>query len=155
MSRSTPRERAAATAAAASAQIPLTHRDLARTVTFLSGHGPGHGQLDLEHLDLAALRDGRHTLAVYMGTSVADELAAQLLAAGWQPSCPVLVVENASRPDERRFRTTVGELAEAPRRLGLAGPAILLIGEVAGLPVAEPVEALELAAVQTREACYA
>jgi siroheme synthase len=90
-----------------------------------------------------------------MGTSVADALAAQLLAAGWQPSCPVLVVENASRPDERRVRTTVAELAELPRRLELAGPAILLIGEVAGLPVAEPVQALELAPDNTREARYA
>jgi uroporphyrin-III C-methyltransferase/precorrin-2 dehydrogenase/sirohydrochlorin ferrochelatase len=144
----------AATAAAAGAQIPLTHRDLARTVTFLSGHSPGEGQLDLTHVDLAALRDGRHTLAVYMGISVADELAAHLLAAGWQPGCPVLVVENASQPGERRIRTTIAELAEA-QRWGLAGPAILLIGEVAGLPVAEPAEALELAPVQIREVAYA
>jgi uroporphyrin-III C-methyltransferase/precorrin-2 dehydrogenase/sirohydrochlorin ferrochelatase len=144
----------AATAAAASAQIPLTHRDLARTVTFLSGHSAGHGQLDLEHVDLAALRDGRHTLAVYMGTSVAHELATHLLAAGWQPRCPAVVVENASRPEERRIRTTIAELSEA-HRWGLAGPALLLIGEVAGLPVAEPLEALELAPVQIREAAYA
>jgi uroporphyrin-III C-methyltransferase / precorrin-2 dehydrogenase / sirohydrochlorin ferrochelatase len=145
----------AATAAAASAQIPLTHRDLSRTVTFLSGHGPGDGQLDLEHVDLEALKDGRHTIAVYMGASVADRLAARLLAAGWQPRCPVLVVENASHSNEWRVRTTIADLAQAPGRLGLAGPAILFIGEVAGLPVAEPVEALDLAPIKIREAAYA
>ena len=51
----------AAIAAAASTQVPLTHRQLSRTVTFLSGAGPGHGLPEFTHIDLEALNDGQHT----------------------------------------------------------------------------------------------
>jgi uroporphyrin-III C-methyltransferase len=123
----------AATAAAASLQIPLTHRDLSRTVTFLSGHGAGDGRADFSDLDLAALASGRATLAVYMGVSTAPVLAGQLLAAGWSPATPVMIVENASRANEKRTGTTLDVLAKEPERLMFASPAVLLIGEVAGL----------------------
>jgi siroheme synthase len=46
----------------------------------------------------------------------------------------VLAVENASRDDERRVLATVAELAAHPERLGLKSPAVLIFGEVAGLP---------------------
>jgi uroporphyrin-III C-methyltransferase/precorrin-2 dehydrogenase/sirohydrochlorin ferrochelatase len=121
-------------AAAASLQIPLTHRDVSHTVTFLSGHEAGGEEPSFEHLDLAALASGRNTLLVYMGVTTAGVIANKLLEAGFAPSLPVLAVENASREDERRVAATIADLATNPERLGLNSPAILIFGEVAGLP---------------------
>jgi uroporphyrin-III C-methyltransferase/precorrin-2 dehydrogenase/sirohydrochlorin ferrochelatase len=122
-------------AAAASLQIPLTHRDVSHTVTFLSGHEAGGEEPSFEHLDLAALAGGKNTLLVYMGVTTAGLIATKLLEAGWRPTLPVIAVENASRDDERRVAATLASLAANPERLGLKSPAVLIFGEVAGLPV--------------------
>jgi len=127
-------------AAAASLQIPLTHRDISHSVTFVSGHEAGGDEPSFDHLDLAALGKGESTLLVYMGVSTAGLLASRLIAAGWKPACPVIAVENASRENERRVATTLAELAADPERLQLNRPAILIFGEVAGLPAAGLVE---------------
>lgn len=147
----------AAVAAAASTQIPLTHRALSRTVTFLSGAGPGHGLPDFAHIDLEALSDGQHTIAVYMGIRTSRSLGRALIGAGWDHDTPVLAVENASRPTERRVRATVRELAGCPESLGLKSPAILLIGRVAGLPVDGQLDVVErvLEEIPEREPAYA
>jgi len=133
-------------AAAASLQIPLTHRDVSHSVTFVSGHEAGSDEPSFEHLDLAALGSGESTLLVYMGVSTAGLIAHRLLDAGWKTSCPVIAVENASRDSERRVVTTLADLAADPERLQLKSPAVLIFGEVAGLPAAGLVEdALSLA----------
>lgn len=130
----------AGVAAAASLQIPLTHRDVSHTVTFLSGHEAGGEEPSFEHLDLAALAGGKNTLLVYMGVSTAGAIARKLLDAGFAPTLPVLAVENASRDDERRVAATIADLADRPERLGLKSPAVLIFGEVAGLPASGIVE---------------
>ena len=133
-------------AAAASLQIPLTHRDISHTVTFLSGHEAGGEEPSFAHLDLAALASGKNTLMVYMGVSTAGAIANRLLEAGFAPKLPVLAVENASREDERRVGATLADLASHPERLGLKSPAVLIFGEVAGLPahgLVEDILALE------------
>jgi uroporphyrin-III C-methyltransferase/precorrin-2 dehydrogenase/sirohydrochlorin ferrochelatase len=127
-------------AAAASLQIPLTHRDISHSVTFVSGHEAGSDEPSFEHLDLAALGKGESTLLVYMGVSTAGLIAGRLLDAGWKRECPVIAVENASRDNERRVATTLAELAADPERLELRSPAILIFGEVAGLPASGLVE---------------
>jgi uroporphyrin-III C-methyltransferase / precorrin-2 dehydrogenase / sirohydrochlorin ferrochelatase len=121
-------------AAAASLQIPLTHRDISHSVTFISGHEAGGEEPSFEHLDLAALGSGENTLLVYMGVSTAGLIANRLLQAGWKPDCPVIAVENASRDTECRIATTLAKLAADPERLHLKSPAVLIFGEVAGLP---------------------
>ncbi|MEM1372503.1 MAG: uroporphyrinogen-III C-methyltransferase, partial [Pseudomonadota bacterium] len=126
----------AAAAAAASIQVPLTHREFARSVTFLSGHSAGDGAPDFSHIDLAALNNGTHTLAVYMAVATAPVLAGALLDAGWSASTPIIAVERASHPTERRVSTTIKTLLSEPERVGLVGPALILIGEVAGQPIA-------------------
>ena len=126
----------ASLAAAASLQIPLTHREMSHTVTFVSGHMAGGEEPAFDTLDLAALAKGNNTLAVYMGVSTAGRIAGKLLDAGWSPDCPILAVENASRADERRVAASLAELAAHPERLELNSPAVILIGEVAGLPAA-------------------
>ena len=113
---------------------------MSHTVTFVSGHEAGGAEPSFEHLDLAALASGKNTLLVYMGVSTAGLIARKLIEAGFRPDLPVLAVENASRDDERRVIATVAELAAHPERFGLKSPAVLIFGEVAGLPAAGIVE---------------
>ncbi|HEX7531770.1 MAG TPA: SAM-dependent methyltransferase, partial [Methyloceanibacter sp.] len=115
-------------------------RDMSHTVTFLSGHEAGGEEPSFEHLDLAALAGGKNTLLVYMGVTTAGAIASKLLAAGFAASLPVIAVENASREDERRVAATIAHLAANPERLNLKSPAILIFGEVAGLPAHGMVE---------------
>jgi uroporphyrin-III C-methyltransferase/precorrin-2 dehydrogenase/sirohydrochlorin ferrochelatase len=127
-------------AAAASLQIPLTHRNISHSVTFLSGHETGGDEPSFAHLDLAALGRGENTLLVYMGVATASLIAGRLLEAGWKPKYPVIAVENASRDNERRVATTLVDLAAHAERMRLESPAVLIFGEVAGLPAAGVVE---------------
>lgn len=130
----------AGAAAAASLQIPLTHRDVSHTVTFLSGHEAGGKAPRFEHLDLAALACGNNTLVVYMGVTTAAVIAQRLLEAGFRAGLPVIAVENASRENERRVATTISALAEGPQSVALSSPAVLIFGEVAGLPASGAIE---------------
>ena len=118
----------AALAAAAGAGAPLTHRGMAQAVTFVTGHAASGQAPDL---DWNALASANHTVVVYMGLSSAPIITARLIEAGRAASTPVLAVENASRPDERRVLSTLGQLPSALS--GIDGPAILIIGEVAAL----------------------
>lgn len=131
----------AALAAAAGAGVPLTHRGLAQAVTFVTGHaavkdGENGQSIGEPDLDWAVLSRPNHTVVVYMGVTTAAMLADRLVAAGRGASTPVLIVENASRPDERRVLTRLAELPKAAA--GLDGPALLVIGEVAALAEVEP-----------------
>jgi uroporphyrin-III C-methyltransferase len=128
----------AALAAAAGAGVPLTHRGLAQAVTFVTGHAAvgEDGEPREPGLDWLVLSRPNHTVVVYMGVTTAGLLAGRLVEAGRAASTPVLVVENASRADERRLLTTLQELQTAVA--GLDGPALLVIGEVAALAEVEP-----------------
>ena len=147
----------AATAAAASLQIPLTHRDIARSVTFISGHAAGDGHPDFNQIDFTALANGRATLAVYMGLATSGVLAATLLEAGWSPATPIIAIERATLPNERRVATSLDQLALDPGRLGLTGPTLLLVGEVASLTAAGAIEHLAQQCIpsHTRERAHA
>jgi uroporphyrin-III C-methyltransferase len=128
----------AALAAAAAAGAPLTHRGLAQSVTFVTGHAApkADGSVGEPDLDWAALARANHTVVVYMGLSTAPAIASRLIAAGRATSTPVLVVQDASLTSERRVLTRLIDLADAVH--GLDGPALLLIGEVAALAEVEP-----------------
>ena len=129
-----------ALAAAAGAGAPLTHRGLAQAVTFVTGHAAvKDGEAGEPQLDWSVLSQPNHTLVVYMGVTTAAVLAGRLISAGREPGTPALVVENASRPDERRVLTTLAELPKAAA--GLDGPALLVIGEVAALAEVETIVA--------------
>ena len=114
----------AALAASAGAGAPLTHRGSAQAVTFVTGHA-AHGDPDLDWVSLAR---PNQTVVVYMGVSTAGLIASRLIDAGRAASTPALIVENASRADERRILTTLAGLASAAE--GLKGPALLMVGEV-------------------------
>ncbi len=115
----------AASAAAASLGTSLTLRGMARKLVFVTAHARAGEVLDL---DWRSLADPDSTLAVYMGKSAAGEVAAQLIAAGLPADTPVALVENASLPEERIFRTRL-DLMPLAAKAGLgSGPALLLIG---------------------------
>ncbi len=117
---------------AASAGVPLTHRDHAQTLTFVTGHAKTGGVPDL---DWAALARPAQTVVVFMGVDTAPAIAERLIAAGRNPRTPIAVVENGTRPEEVRV---YGELSELPSLIleeGITGPALLIIGEVAGIPL--------------------
>ncbi len=141
----------AALAAAAGAGVPLTHRGLAQAVTFVTGHAAmKDGEAQEPDLDWPVLSRPNHTLVVYMGVTAAGMLAARLIGAGRHASTPVLIVENASRPDERRVLTSLAELPKAAA--GLDGPALLVIGEVAALAKVEPLIASAVVQAERRPA---
>ena len=116
----------AALACAASAQIPLTHRDAAQAVTFVTGQPKADGP----ELDYQSLASTRHTLVVYMGVATAPVLSAKLIAAGSSADTPVAIVENGSLPGERAVSGTLAELPELILTYEIEGPAVIIIGEV-------------------------
>ncbi|HWA22244.1 MAG TPA: siroheme synthase CysG [Caulobacterales bacterium] len=129
----------AALGCAASAQVPLTHRDHAQAVTFVTGHAKTGGALDL---DWKALASANHTLAIYMGAANVAEVSARLLDAGRAAQTPALIVENGTRADQRLIRSTLGELVADVAALDLKSPSLLIVGEVAALAKAEAVRAI-------------
>ncbi len=125
-----------ALAASASAGSPLTHRGSAQAVTFVTGHASAGREPDL---DWESLARPNQTVVIYMGLSQAVPIAARLMAAGRSAATPALIVENASRPNERRLVTTLSGLAETAS--ALSGPALLIVGEAMALAQAgEPAE---------------
>lgn len=115
----------AALAAAAQAQIPLTMRGVANTLVFATGHD--------RHLNVlpewAGLALKGSTVAVYMGRTVAAQVAARLMEAGMAASTPVAILEAVSTPQARTEAGTLADLATLePGRPG-SKPALILIGE--------------------------
>jgi uroporphyrin-III C-methyltransferase len=116
-------------AAATSLGVPLTHRNHAHGVIFLTGHAQrGAESLDWKSL-AAAARDARLTLVIYMGVSSAARIQAELLS-GLPADTPVAIVQRASRPDQRHAVTTLGELAATVVRESLASPSVIVVGDV-------------------------
>ena len=120
----------AACAAAASLQIPLTHRDVARSVHFVTGHG-ADGQIPAH--DWNALVGSGGTIAAYMAGRTLPLLVARLMAAGMAGATPAVAVENASRMDERRLFRLLSELPDALAAARFTGPTLVLVGAVVGL----------------------
>lgn len=116
----------AASAAAASLNLSLTLRGLARRLTFVTAHARGGEELAL---DWQALADPQTTLAIYMGKAAAPVVSARLIAAGLPAATPVVLVENASLPEERHFATRLDLLPLAARAALGDGPTVILVGE--------------------------
>jgi len=121
----------AALGCAASAGLPLTHRDHAQTLTFVTGHAKSG---DVPDLDWQALAKPAQTVVVFMGVGTAPKISENLIRAGRAASTPVAVLENGTRPDEIRVFGTLAELPQLIERAGIKGPALLVIGEVSAIP---------------------
>lgn len=116
----------AATGCAAYAGFPLTHRDHAASVTFVSGQSKD----GLAELDWQSLANGRQTIVVYMGLSVAAEIAGKLIGAGLPAATPIAIIENGTRWDQRVIKGELSQAAELVRDHGIAAPSLLVIGAV-------------------------
>jgi uroporphyrin-III C-methyltransferase/precorrin-2 dehydrogenase/sirohydrochlorin ferrochelatase len=119
----------AAFAAAADFELPLTLRGVASSMVFTTGHDLKGDTLP----DWAKLAISGATVAVYMGRSVAADVAARLIDAGLSSDTAVAVVENASLGERRMFHGTIADLPALEHRDELTGPVMTLIGDaVAG-----------------------
>ncbi|RVD72121.1 uroporphyrinogen-III C-methyltransferase [Mesorhizobium sp. M4A.F.Ca.ET.029.04.2.1] len=119
----------AAFAAAADFELPLTLRGVSSSLVFTTGHDLKGNSLP----DWAKLAISGATVAVYMGRSVAADVAGRLIEAGLSPDTAVAVVENASLGNRRRFHGTLADLPSLEARADLTGPVMTIIGDaVAG-----------------------
>lgn len=116
-------------AAVTSLGVPLTHRQHAHGVVFVTGHAkPGDAGTDWGALAETAFK-AKLTLVIYMGVSGAGRIQDELLA-GLPASTPVAVIQNASMPTQRHITTTLGRLANAIDASGLASPSVIVVGDV-------------------------
>ena len=119
----------AALACAAYAGVPLTHRDHAQSVRFVTAHCRD----SFDTLDWRTLARERQTLAVYMGVAGLDTLRDKLIAYGRAAATPFVLVENGSRAAQRVVTGTLDQLPEAANAHTVGSPALLILGEVAAL----------------------
>jgi uroporphyrin-III C-methyltransferase/precorrin-2 dehydrogenase/sirohydrochlorin ferrochelatase len=119
----------AAIACGAYAGIPLTHREHAQSVRFVTAHAGD----SMDGLDWATLARERQTLALYMGVAGLGTIRDQLLRHGRAAATPVAIVENGSRASQRVVLATLADLEEAGRTAAVQSPALVIVGEVAAL----------------------
>ena len=119
----------AALGAASYSGIPLTHRDLAHSVRFVTGHRVQ----DRVNLNWPELIDPNQTLVIYMGLLGLAEICAKLIANGLPPWTPALLVERATLPDQVEIAAAIQNLPEEVARRDVRGPTVVIIGKVAGL----------------------
>lgn len=120
----------AATACAAYAGAPLTHRGLSHGVRLVTGHFQENGELDL---DWNGLADPDTTLVIYMGLSNAAYIRDALIAAGLDEETPAMAVQNGTTANHRQLLSTLRDLPEAIIAHKMRAPVLLIIGRSAAL----------------------
>ncbi len=126
------------------AGFPLTHRDYAQSVTFVTGHrkaghtapsddGRREGRLAELDLDWASLANAHHTVVFYMGIGNAELISSGLIQAGRASSTPVALIERGTRPDQRTVITDLLAMPQAIERHALQPPTMIVVGEVVAL----------------------
>ena len=101
--------------------IPVTHRELARGITFVTGHTK-----DGTDPNWSALVQSRTTLVIYMGLKNLERILLSLKAAGMDPATPACIIENGTLHNQKQQVATLGTLSAA----GFSGPALIVVGEV-------------------------
>jgi uroporphyrin-III C-methyltransferase / precorrin-2 dehydrogenase / sirohydrochlorin ferrochelatase len=117
----------AASAVTAYAGIPLTHRDYAQSVTFVTGHY----KADSTPFDWSHLAQSRQTLAIYMGTMKAADISQQLIRHGRDKATPVAVISRGTRIDQHVAIGTLEQLENLAKNAPM--PALIVVGEVVEL----------------------
>ena len=108
--------------------IPVTHRDMARGVSFVTGH-----TRDGSEPDWQALVKSGTTLVVYMGVANLPRIAAALCAAGMAAATPAAAIQDGTTPRQKSVVSTLARLPVDAAAAGIASPALLVFGEVVGL----------------------
>ena len=119
----------AALGCAACAGIPLTHRDHAHTLVFVTGHT----RAGAVELNWPVLTQPGQTVVVYMGIKALPSLCRQLIAHGLAPTTKAVVIENGTYAHQRIVTGTLATLPDRVPGHQLSGPALVVIGEVVGL----------------------
>ena len=119
----------AALGCAASAGIPLTHRDHAQACVFVAGHTKDGAMA----LDWPMLARPRQTVVIYMAAEGLPAIARQLTQHGLPSSTPIALIENGTTERERRIVGTLGTIERQAMRAQLDGPTLCIIGEVVAL----------------------
>lgn len=127
--------------------IPVTHRGMAQSVTFITGHTASE-----IHEDYEALAKLKGTLVFLMGLHNAENIAAELMKCGKDPMTPAAILCNGFRAKEKRINGTLKDTAEMVQKAET--PAIFLVGEVAGLELTgtmyEPLKGASVTVTGTR-----
>ena len=123
----------AAQGAAASAGIPLTHRDHAAMLVFATGHLQGEEGERTVALDWAALARPRQTVVIYMGVGTLPTICTQLIAHGLPASTPAAMIERATLPGQRSIVGTLQTLPALSVAHGVHPPALIMIGDTVTL----------------------
>jgi uroporphyrinogen III methyltransferase/synthase len=119
----------AGVAATAYAGIPVTHRDDASAVAFVTGHeDPEKAETALDWDALAAFPG---TLVFYMGVKRLEENAGALIASGRDPEQPAAAIERGTWPGQRTVTATLGTIAATVKREAIKAPALIVVGDVA------------------------
>ncbi|WP_299775001.1 uroporphyrinogen-III C-methyltransferase [uncultured Pseudoteredinibacter sp.] len=116
----------AASGCAAYSGIPLTHRDCAQSLTFVTAQRKQDGS----PVDWKALAQQRGTLVFYMGLSKVTEIAEQLIRAGMPKETAMAIVDNGSLAQQKVICSTLGGMESDMQHQELLGPAVILVGEV-------------------------
>jgi uroporphyrin-III C-methyltransferase/precorrin-2 dehydrogenase/sirohydrochlorin ferrochelatase len=119
----------AAAGCAAYAGIPLTHRDHAQSVTFVTGHAEKSGKQP----DWHALCAPGHTAVFYMGLARLEHIIAKLLEHGAAPHLPAGLIVHGTLPQQRILTATLATLPSIAERANLESPALLIVGDVVAL----------------------
>ena len=122
--------------------VPLTHREHAHGVLFVTGHAkPGDRGTDWRQI-AATARDAKLTLVIYMGISGAVRIQQDLLS-GLPASTPVAIIQHASLPQQRHAVTCLGQLTATLASEQLGSPSVIVVGDVVrGIAAASGHEAI-------------
>ncbi len=119
----------AASGCAAYAGIPLTHRDYAQSVRFLTGHlKEGSPELPWQELVYP-----NQTLVLYMGLVGLEKICAQLIAHGQRPDMPVALISKGTTPEQKVVVGTLADIADKVTQHHIQAPTLTIIGEVVSL----------------------
>jgi uroporphyrin-III C-methyltransferase len=119
----------AAAGCAAYSGFPLTHRDHAQAVTFVTGHLKD----GTVNLDWPAFARPGQTVVFYMGIGAAGEICRQMIKHGLPASTPAAVVRNGTLPDQKTLVATLGTLPQRIEESGVKPPALIVVGSVVNL----------------------
>lgn len=110
--------------------IPVTHRDHASLVTFVTGHEKKGNE---GGVDWGSLVKGHGTLVILMGLENAEHISKGLLEAGMPRDTPAAVISKGSTPEQKVCLTTVPDLADTIKTQNIEAPGIIVVGSVVGL----------------------
>ena len=119
----------AASGCASYAGIPLTHRDYAQTVMFITAHCAN----SIDKLNWQSLAREKQTVAIYMGLLRNETLVSNLIEHGRDGSIPIAIIENGTLPQQRVIRGTLQQLPVLVEQHKIVSPALIVIGEVTAL----------------------